>query len=149
MDADADVEGDVGPLDVTALEQIREEFTRVDGLVETAGLDSLLDPTELRVHLDDGIRDAEWCRFDVRWYRTGYYNIHHSDENDFDFRFDYHPKPNAPRKHFHPPPNAGAARQSCIRVVQPKLVTRAVHKVWRRAYETGDATHLNTAENPP
>ena len=36
MEPDADIEGDVGPLDETALEQIREEFRRVDGLVSEA-----------------------------------------------------------------------------------------------------------------
>jgi len=146
---DIDIEGDVGSLDITALEGIRESFVALDGLVEQAGFDSLLDPTELQIHIDDGIGDATWCRYDIRWYQTGYYSIHHTDENGLDFRFDYHPKPDVPEHHFHEPPDAASAEQSCIEVVEPELVTRAVHKLWRRAYETGDTTHLNTAENPP
>lgn len=65
MDPNADTEGDVGPLDDTAVAQIREEFTRVDSLVSEAGFDSLLSPTKLVVWLDDGIGDAGWCRFDI------------------------------------------------------------------------------------
>lgn len=151
MQPDADIEGEVGPLDDTALEQIREEFTRLDGLVADAGFDSLLDPTKLVVLLDDGVGDADWCRFDVRWYRQGYYNFHHTDDQGVDFRFDFHPKPDAPDKHFHEPPDAPSKDplQSCITVTEPNHVTRAVHSLWRRAYETDSFTLLNEAENPP
>lgn len=151
MKPDADIEGEVGPLDDTALEQIREEFTRLDGLVSEAGFDSLLDPTKLVVQFSDGIGDADWCRFDIRWYRTGYYNFHHTDSQDVDFRFDYHPKPDAPTKHFHEPPDALSADppHSCISVTEPKLVARAVHYLWRRTYDTGSLELLNEADNPP
>lgn len=151
MEPDADIEGDVGPLDDTALEQIRAEFRRLDGLVSEAGFDSLLDPTKLVIWLDDGIGDADWCRFDVRWYRMGYYNFHHTDEQGVDFRFDFHPKPDAPDKHFHEPPDAPSANppQSYLTVTEPKLVTRAVHQLWRRAYETDSPELLNEADNPP
>jgi hypothetical protein len=151
MDPDADIEGEVGPLDDTALEQIREEFTKLDGLVSEAGVDSLLDPTKLVVRFDDGIGDADWCRFDVRWYRMGHYNFHHTDEQEVDFRFDFHPKPDAPDKHFHEPPDARSENppRSCISVTEPKLVTRAVHHLWRRAYQTDSLELLNDADNPP
>jgi len=151
MGPDADIKSEVGPLDDTALEQIRNEFTALDGLVEDAGFDSLLDPTKLVVHLDDGIGDADWCRFDIRWYQAGYYNFHHTDEHEVNFRFDFHPKPDAPDKHFHEPPDASSKdpSRSCITVTEPKLVTRAVHSLWRRAYETDSLKLLNEAENPP
>lgn len=151
MQPDADLEGPVGELDTTALEQIVETVRRLDGLVDSAGFDSLLDPTEVRITLADGIGDAGWCRFDVRWYQTGYYNIHHTDECNVDFRFDYHPKPGTPDRHFHSPPTASSADpdESCIRVREPKLVIRAVHNAWRRAYETNTLENLNTASNPP
>lgn len=41
------------------------------------------------------------------------------------------------------PPN------SCIAVEEPRLVARAVLKLWRRAYETESLADLDTAENPP
>lgn len=117
MEPDADIAGDVGPLDETALGQIRDEFVGLDGIVADAGLDSLLDPTKLIVRLDDGLGDAKSCHFDIRWYRSGYYNFHHTDEQDVDFRFDFHPKPNVPEKHFHEPPDTPSEcpSRSCIR----------------------------------
>lgn len=151
MEPDTDIEGEVGPLDDAALEQVRDEFTTLDGLVAEAGFDSLLDPAKLVIRLDDGIGDADWCRFDVRWYRLGYYNFHYTDEQEVDFRFDFHPKPDAPDKHFHEPPDAPSEGppRSCINVTEPRLVTRAVHGLWRRAYETDSFELLNEAKNPP
>lgn len=146
-----DIESDIGALDVDAMEQIRGEFAQLDGLVEAAEFDSLIDPQVVHVTLGDGIGSASWCRFDVRWYRAGFYNVHYVDEAGVNFRYDYHPKTGAPDKHFHPPPDALSddADRSCIRVEEPALVTRAVHSLWRRAYETDNLQYLNTAENPP
>ena len=81
----------------------------------------------------------------------GYYNFHHTDEQGVDFRFDFHPKPDAPDKHFHEPSDAPSANppHSCLTVTEPKLVTRAVHQLWRRAYETDSTELLNEADNPP
>ncbi|MGQ4556006.1 hypothetical protein [Halobellus sp. GM3] len=126
-------------------------FASVDGLVGEAGFDSRLDPTKLQIRFDDGVGNAEWCRFDVRWFQRGYYSFHHTDERGVDFRFDYHPKPDAPEKHFHTPPDARSddVERSCITTTDPMLVARAVHSLWRRAYETGSFDALNTAENPP
>lgn len=151
MGAPGDVEGDVGPLDEAALEQIRETFTAVDGLVAEAGFDSLLDPTELVVVFEDGVGDADWARLDIRWFQRGYYSFHHVDERDVSFRFDYHPKPDAPERHFHGPPAAASEDvvESCTTVTEPGLVARAVHSLWRRAYETESFAGLNTARNPP
>ena len=151
MRAGADIEAAVGPLDEPALGQIRDEFTKLDGLVSEAGFDSLLNPRALVVRLDDGIGDAPRCRFDICWYQTGYYSFHHTDDQDTDFRFDFHPKPDAPNRHFHEPPDAPSAnpQRSCITVTEPKLVARAVHSLWRRAYETDSLELLNEAHNPP
>jgi hypothetical protein len=151
MATHTDIEGDVGPIDDVALDQIRSVFTRIDGLVESAGFDSRLDPTKLEIRLADGIGAATWCRFDVRWFQRGYYSFHHTDERDVDFRYDYHPKPDAPERHFHRPPEAGSddVERSCITATDPMIVARAVHSLWRRAYESNSLSHLNTAENPP
>lgn len=150
MVAPADVEGDVGPLDEAALQQIRGVFATADGLVADVGFDSLLDPTKLVVVLEDGVGDADWARFDIRWFQRGSYSVHHTDERGVDFRFDCHPKPDAPETHFHPPPNAaGDVAPSCITVTEPGLVARAVHRLWRRAYEAGDFDDVNTATDPP
>jgi len=147
---DEDVDGDLGRLDEYALDEIRKVFERQDPLVESAGFPSLIDPQALTVNFDDGIAGARDARLDVRWFRSGYYNFHYTD-SERDFRWDYHPKKNAPNKHFHPPPDTRTTDPvgSCIVVEEPELVARAVHKLWRRAYDTGSLTALNTAENPP
>lgn len=144
-------DGDIGRLDVPVMRAIRETMATIDGLVDTAAFDSVLDPTLVAVRFGDGIGDADWCRFDIRWYRTGCYNVHHVDESGRDFRFDNHPKTGVPDRHFHPPPDArsAAAEPSCITVEDHELVVRAVHKLWRRAYDSGDCSKLNTAQNPP
>ncbi|WP_311174092.1 hypothetical protein [Halobellus ordinarius] len=151
MAPQTDIEGNVGPIDDVALDRIRTVFTRLDGLVETAGFDSRLDPTKLEVQFSDGIADASWCRFDVRWFQKGYYSFHHVDEQDVNFRYDYHPKPDAPVKHFHRPPEARSddVEESCVTATGPMIVARAVHSLWRRAYETDSIAHLNEAANPP
>lgn len=81
----------------------------------------------------------------------GYYTFHHIDEQDVDFRFGFHPKPDSPDKHFHESPDTPSENppRSCIVVTRPKLVTRAVHSLWRRAYETDSLELLNEPENPP
>ena len=49
MGVGADIHAAVGPLDEVALGHIRDEFTQLDGLVEDAEFDSLLDPRTLVV----------------------------------------------------------------------------------------------------
>lgn len=151
MSLAADVDRDLGSLDVSALGEIRTVFERQELLVTEAGFHNLIDPRELTVSFADGIGAADEARVDIRWFRSGYYTFHHTDTDGQGFRWDYHPKADAPEKHFHPPPNPDASDpvQSCITVEGPELVARAVHKLWRRAFDTGNLAHLTTAENPP
>jgi len=151
MSFDEDIDGDLGSLDEFALDEIRKVFNREEPVVAEVGFPDLIDPQELKVYFETGIVDADDARFDVRWFRSGYYNFHYTDSTGRDFRWDYHPKEGAPDKHFHPPPDAASAdpTPSCIAVEQPELVARAVHKLWRRAFDTSSLANLNTAENPP
>jgi hypothetical protein len=41
------------------------------------------------------------------------------------------------------------AEPSCIDVTEISLVTRAVHAMWRAAYEDNNVDQLNSASNPP
>lgn len=143
-----DLDGDPGPLDVVAMDEIRSAFTGLDALVDAAGFENPADPSVVRVHFADGIGEADECRFDVRWYRNGYYNVHHTDSTGRNFRWDYHPKVGAPDKHFHPPPDAPSEdpEPSCLAAERPPVVARAVHKLWRCAYDTGRTTVLNSAD---
>ena len=133
------------------MRRLRDLFESEEPLVETADFDSVLDPQELRIEYADGIGDADWCRLDVTWYKSGAYRFHYVDEAGVNWRFDRHPNPHSPENHFHRPPDAPAetAERSCIRIGEPRLVARAVAKLWRRAYETNDRSTLNTASNPP
>ena len=142
---------DLGAPDVTTMRRLRDVFEGDEPLVETADFDSVLDPQELRVEYSDGIDDADWCRLDITWYKSGAYRFHYVDEAGVNWRFDRHPNPHSPEKHFHGPPDAPSetAEPSCIDVEEPRLVARAVAKLWRRAYEAGDFSDLNAASNPP
>lgn len=142
---------DVGAPDGTILRTIQSLLLKEDPLVEEAFFDSVLDPQTLHILFADGVGEASESRLDITWYRSGAYRFHHIDENDINWRFDRHPNNHSPEKHFHEPPDAQSetAQQSCIRVEEPRLVARAVLKLWRRAYDTGSFAELNTAQNPP
>jgi hypothetical protein len=140
-----------GPIDAGALREIRDLFVDREPLVETAALDDPLNPGTLAVELADGIGDASNARLDVRWSATGNYAVHYTDDLGRDLRFDCHPKPDAPNRHFHTPPEAPSrpVEPSCISVSEVSLVTRAVVQLWRDAYERGSLDGINEAENPP
>ena len=143
-----DLDGDLGRLDVIAMDEVRSAFTGLDGLISAAGFENPVDPATVHVYFSDGIGEATECRFDIRWYQKGYYTFHHTDSIACNFRWDYHPKVAAPNKHFHPPPNAPSTdpEPSCLTGEQPPVVARAVHKLWRRAYDTGDLSRLNSPD---
>lgn len=148
---DEELVGDAGAPDVGGMEIVRDTFLRSEPLVAEAGFDSVLSPREVRLLLGDGIGDADRARIDVTWYTSDAYSFHYTDSADVDWRFDRHPNPHSPEKHFHAPPDARShdAEPSCITVEEPRLVALAVIKLWRRAYETGSMDALNEAENPP
>ncbi|SEH63774.1 hypothetical protein SAMN05192561_11724 [Halopenitus malekzadehii] len=140
-----------GPIDAGALREIRDLCVDQEPLVRTAALDDPLNPQTLSVELSDGVGDATAARIDIRWSLTGNYAAHYTDDADRDFRFDCHPKPDAPRRHFHPPPAALSrpVEGSCIAVSEAGLVTRAILQRWRYAYTNETFSGINDAENPP
>lgn len=140
-----------GPVDANALRDVRDLFVEYEPLVTDASLDDGLDPQTLAIELSDGVGDASRARFDVRWSVGDNYAFHYTDDRGRDFRFDCHPKPDAPTRHFHPPPDAPnrPVEPSCIGVVELPLVTRAVLKRCRHAYETESLDGVNDATDPP
>lgn len=56
-------------------------------------------------------------------------------------------------RHFHPPPTASNdahdVAESCIEVTEAELVARAIHALWRRAYDRERLEEINELENPP
>jgi hypothetical protein len=143
--------GDFGTIDLPALRRIRDLWLDIEPLVERAEYDDPIDPTAVRIPLDDGIADANSARIDVQWSRLGNYSYHYVDSQDVNWRFDRHPNDHSPACHFHPPPDADRADavRSCITVEEVSLVTRAVHKMWRAAYSAADLDRINSLSNPP
>ncbi len=143
--------GAVGPPDTAVMRLLRDQFRRDEPLVESAAFDSVLQPRELVVTFSDGIGPATYCQLSITWYQSGAYRFHHVDSESVNWRFDHHPNPHSPPKHFHEPPDGAShtAVESCIEVEKPRVVARAVHKLWRRAYEAGTHELINTGQNPP
>lgn len=142
--------GDTGPIDYEALETIRDIFLTTEPLVSYHSLDDRLDPRpELNVTVEAGFGSSPSGRFDIVWTKKNCYHFHYTEDDGIEFRFDRHPEPNVPPKHFHEPPDATSRVRSCIRVEPPELVTRAVLKCWRAALAEGDPSLLNSKLNPP
>lgn len=140
-----------GPTDAAALRKIRDVFVAQEPLVQKASLDDPLDPQTLSIELSDGIGDVSIARIDIRWSLAGNYAAHHTDDRDWNFRFDCHPKPDAQRRHFHPPPDAPSrpVESSCITISEVTLATRAILHRWRCAYANELFDRVNGTENPP
>jgi hypothetical protein len=148
---DGDRAGEFGPIYLPALRRIRSLWIELEPLVTETGYDDPVSPTELQIQLSDGIAGAETARMDIQWSERDMYSFHYVDSDDVNWRFDRHPNTHSPVRHFHPPSTDGAstAEPSCIEVEEVSLVTRAVHAMWRAAYETGDFERLNATSNPP
>ena len=140
-----------GPIDAGALREIRDLFVEQEPLVQDASFDDTLNPQMVSLDLSDGIGAAAAARIDIRWSLTVNYAAHYTDDQERNFRFDCHPKPDAPQEHFHPPPDAPSRplEPSCITVSEVELVTRAILQQWRYAYNNETLDGLNDAENPP
>lgn len=143
--------GEFGAIDLPALRRIRDLWLELEPLVRGIGYDDPVAPIELQIALSDGLGEAESARFDVRWSRLGMYSFHYVDSADVNWRFDRHPNTHSAEAHFHPPPSAATdrAEPSCIEVEEVSLVTRAVHAMWRAAYDHDDRGRLNELSNPP
>lgn len=101
-----------GPLDVATLRTMAERSDShplVDGWVFEP--DSMT-PRSLVISLDAAQypSDIEAVRLDVRWFESDDYTVHYVEsraDGVWQCRWDRHPKPDEPRAHFHPPPDAG------------------------------------------
>lgn len=140
--------GDTGPVDYDALLRIRDVFLDTEPLVSHSSLDDRLAP-QPELNVEPGFGSSTCGRFDIVWTEKNCYNFHYIGDDGIEFRFDRHPEPNVPSKHFHEPPDAVSRVPSCIEVEPPELVTRAVLKCWRTALSADDPSMLNSSTNPP
>ena len=139
-----------GAIDVTKLDSFRDAFISIEPLASGA-IDDRLDPRNLRITIPYGIGEAEETIFTIRWTTVNDYNIHYSDTSERNLRWDIHPHdfPTPPDdRHFHPPPDASSTgddvEASCLGVPSIDLVARAVHFLWRQAFDAGSITDINT-----
>lgn len=139
---------ETGSPDLKRLQTVRTVATEHEPLVSQATFDSPVDPQTLHLSMDAGIQ-AEAGRFDVTWTVNGYYKYHYTEGEEFNYRYDRHPRADVPENHFHEPPDAGHdAVPSCIEVEVVPLVTLAVLQLWRDTVESGTLDHLQQP-NPP
>lgn len=146
-----------GATDRAALLRIRDIVTAMEPLA-AAELDDYLNPSVLKLTLDDGLCAAETGRIDIQWTTHNDYKFHYTDEQDVDFRWGKHPHGedyiHVPGlEHYHPPPDATSdpdeVEASCITHSPVDLVIRAVLTLWRIAYQTNSYEALNAGQNPP
>ena len=136
------------PPDLQRLQTARTVARTYEPLVSEAAFDSPVNPQTLHLSLDAGIQ-ADTGRFDVTWTEHGYYRYQYTEEEEFNYRYDRHPRADVPETHFHEPPAADHdAVQSCIAVEVVPLVTLAVLQLWRDSVESGDLEDLQQP-NPP
>jgi len=129
--------------------QVRTVAEDYEPLVTSTEFDNKLNPEAVHLYLDGGIKTGSG-RFDVTWTTKGYYRYHYTEGEDFNYRYDCHPRIELPDAHFHEPPHASHddAVPSCIEVHTVRLVTLAVLQLWRDTVETGDLRLLQQPHPP-
>jgi len=136
-----DMDGPVGPVDVPVLRQLRDLILGEEPLSESVTFDDPVNPTELVVGFSTGYQSSG--RMEITWWESGAYRFHYTETGGIDFRFDRHPKDDAPEAHFHPPPNAGVAVSSVLAgATHPQVVARAVLSQWRAAIVDAETVEL-------
>ena len=140
---------DTGAPDPDLMARVRTVAGDYEPLVTSTEFDNELNPEAIHLYLDDGIETGSG-RFDVTWTTKGYYRYHYTEGEDFNYRYDCHPRIELPDTHFHEPPHAGHddAVPSCIEVQTVRLVTLAVLQLWRDTVETGDLRQLQQPHPP-
>lgn len=125
MDEDEDPAGDEsipsGRLDVPTLQTLGQRAAS-HSLVDSWEFDpSSISPRSLRVYLDASAYpgDVSTSRFDVRWFTNGDYSVHYLETATVEYdayqcSWDRHPKTDAPRTYFHPPPDAKRVEPSSL-----------------------------------
>ena len=109
-----DADGTSGPLDTATLEVLAQRAAShplVDGW---AFRPDSISPRqlELSINASQYPEQVVSVRLDVRWFEGGDYTFHYVEsyaDHSRQCRWDRHPKPDDPRAHFHPLPDASAS----------------------------------------
>lgn len=110
-----------GRLDMPTLQTIGQRAAS-HPLVDSWAFDpSSISPRLLRINLDSDAYPEiiSAVRLDVRWFTNGDYSVHYLEDAAvedelYQCRWDRHPKTDAPRTHFHPPPDAKCVESSSL-----------------------------------
>ena len=102
-----------GPLDVATLNLLARRANAHPLVDSWAYHPDSISPRRLELAIDvnqypESITDS---RLDVRWFEGGDYTFQYveaHENTEWCCRWDRHPKPDEPRAHFHPPPDASA-----------------------------------------
>lgn len=114
-----------GPIDLGALEVIASRADSHPLVVSWQFEPNGMSPRRLALRLDPEQypEPVTSVRIDVRWYEGGDYTFHYVEsrfDGEWQCRWDRHPKPEGPRSHFHPPPDADSS-------VEPSGITEDHH----------------------
>ena len=136
------VEAATGPVDEPTLRTIGARAVETRQVTAQTFEPDAITPRSLRLRLDAGQYAAAVtaATLDVRWFETGDYSFHYRESrvgdetgapgqdvaDGWECRWDRHPKPWAPRAHFHPPPSATDVEPSPVDATHPLGVLFAV-----------------------
>lgn len=106
-----------GPLDIAMLELLAQRAATHSFVDGWAFEPDRISPRTLVVTLaaDQYPAAVESAQLEIRWFEGGDYAVQYLEsrgETVWQCRWDRHPKPDAPRAHYHPAPDAGTAKPS-------------------------------------
>ncbi|POG55555.1 hypothetical protein [Haloferax marisrubri] len=139
----------VGRLDVPTLQTLAQRAATHPLVVDWSFDPSSLSPRRLQLSLDAHAypERVATARLDIRWFTSGDYSVHYlelgQDDGDgpqYHCRWDRHPKPTAPRTHFHPPPDAGTAEPSSLEPHHLEVLFTALDWIRERVEQSHGTT---------
>jgi hypothetical protein len=108
-----------GPLDIPTLDVLAQRASTHPLVSGWEFRPDTISPRLLEIQLDGTQYPEAVCetRIDLRWFVGGDYTVHYLEIRNAEIwqcRWDRHPKPDAPREHYHPPPDASRVEASSL-----------------------------------
>lgn len=144
----ADTMGESGRLDRTTLETMGRR-AETHSLVESWRFEpDRLSPRSLVLPLDAAAYPlaVEAARIDIHWFVTGDYYVHYVEDRGtsrYQCRWDRHPKTDAPKSHFHPPPDASSVEPSPLGDQHLEVLFSVLNWISDRVERLHDGSNLS------